>query len=305
MLLSEIYMTSICTVAKNEGPYLTEWIAYHLAIGVSQIVIYDNESTDGTAAILGPLAQFPWLRHVSWPTPSDRSPQLSAFNDYIHNNQDDPHFVALIDLDEFIALPEDCNSIREYLDTRGLNADGIGAVAVNQRVFGSAGELHYKPTNVIKRFQRAADDDYVENAWFKSFVRPSFVDHVPSPHCVKLKIGRYVNCQGKELDTTIIGPGRTPTICNGLRINHYIVKSLEEFRIKQRRGGGAGATPEARAQRYSDDFFFGRDAKINKVSWTFPSDLLSSVTAMEKTLLAVIEQSATTKNATVTIPPSL
>jgi hypothetical protein len=269
---------------------MLEWLAYHLAIGISQIVIYDNESTDDTAQILGRLNHLSWLKYSHWPTLPNRSPQLSAFEHFIDANQSRSDFVALIDLDEFIALPEGCGSVSEYFRLYGLDADGIAAVAVNQRVFGSSGELHYKPTHVIERFQRAAEDEYLENVWFKSFVRPSCVSKVPNPHCVRLKSGRYVNCRNEDLDSTAIAQGRTSAICSGLRINHYIVKSLEEFRIKQHRGGGAGATAEARSQRYSDDFFFGRDAKINKVSWSFPTEVVTKVTAWEESIRSQMQE---------------
>ncbi len=33
-------------IAKNEGPYIREWIEYHRQVGVQKFLIYDNESTD-------------------------------------------------------------------------------------------------------------------------------------------------------------------------------------------------------------------------------------------------------------------
>lgn len=284
--LRDMEKISICTVAKNEGPYLLEWIAYHRALGVSDIAIYDNESSDETASMLEALVAYPWLQVIPWPTLPERSPQLSAFSHYLDANRAKRGYVALIDLDEFIALPPEYLDVPAYFLRNGLNDCSIGAVAANQRVFGSSGHLSYGPTRVIERFEHAAEDEYLENQWFKSFVRPSCVDNLPNPHCARLKEGRYVDSYGGDLDQESIVQGRTGGVCQGLRINHYILKSLEEFRKKQRRGGGAGANAEIRHQRYSDDFFFGRDAVINSVFRSMDRGLLEQVSTVMSELSA-------------------
>jgi hypothetical protein len=280
---------SICTVVRNEGRYLLEWIAYHHTIGIRDIFIYDNESSDHTPQLLSELQKKGYLHYMRWATPPDRSPQLSAFEHYIKANQSECNFVALIDLDEFIVLPEDCRNINEYFFDQNLFRREIGAIAVNQRVFGSSGEINYRPEYVIERFHMTADADYAENCWFKSFSRPSLVSGVPNPHYVRLKAGLYVTAIGQELDEDSIATGKVSAICDGLRINHYIIKSLEEFRAKQQRGGGAGATAEVRSRRYTDGFFFGREVALSKVSWRFPAPLLAEVHAVESQLVADVE----------------
>jgi hypothetical protein len=141
---------------------------------------------------------------------------------------------------------------------------------------------------VIERFTKSALDDYSENKWFKSLVRPSRVcPAMRNSHHVDLRAGRYVDSLGGDLTPDTISGGQTPNIAGGLRLNHYIVKSLGEFRLKQARGGVAGATSAIRAARYSDDFFFGRDEHLNKQVWTFPPPVL------EAFRLAHIEVAAT------------
>lgn len=44
----------IAVIIKNEGPYIEEWVRYHLLVGAGIIYIYDNESTDNTRQILEP-----------------------------------------------------------------------------------------------------------------------------------------------------------------------------------------------------------------------------------------------------------
>ncbi|MET0031932.1 MAG: glycosyltransferase family 2 protein, partial [Limnospira maxima] len=46
-----------CTTAKNESPYLVEWIAYHrFIVGFDEILIYDNDSQDDSLDLLQKLA---------------------------------------------------------------------------------------------------------------------------------------------------------------------------------------------------------------------------------------------------------
>lgn len=45
----------ICTVMRNEAKYVVEWVAFHLIVGASKIVIYDDSSTDGLAAAVAPF----------------------------------------------------------------------------------------------------------------------------------------------------------------------------------------------------------------------------------------------------------
>ena len=55
--LSQIQVLSrpkflLLTAMKNEGPYILEWIAYHMAIGIDHFMIVTNDCTDGTNEIL-------------------------------------------------------------------------------------------------------------------------------------------------------------------------------------------------------------------------------------------------------------
>lgn len=45
-------MIAIGAIFKNEYPYVTEWLAYHKAIGFNKFYIVDNISNDGTSELL-------------------------------------------------------------------------------------------------------------------------------------------------------------------------------------------------------------------------------------------------------------
>lgn len=41
-----------CTRTKDRGRYLPEWVAYHWAMGVDEMNIYDDDSVDDTREVL-------------------------------------------------------------------------------------------------------------------------------------------------------------------------------------------------------------------------------------------------------------
>lgn len=45
---------ALVLIAKNEAPYIKEWLDFHLKQGVSHFIIYDNESTDNFQEVLQP-----------------------------------------------------------------------------------------------------------------------------------------------------------------------------------------------------------------------------------------------------------
>lgn len=38
---------SVCCIAKNEHPFIKEWINHHLLVGAERIIIFDNDSSPG------------------------------------------------------------------------------------------------------------------------------------------------------------------------------------------------------------------------------------------------------------------
>ena len=47
----------IVSLVRNEGAWLPEWIEHHALLGVSRFALYDDGSTDETAAVLAPYVE--------------------------------------------------------------------------------------------------------------------------------------------------------------------------------------------------------------------------------------------------------
>ena len=61
---------AICTLVRDEARALREWLHHHAAVGVSRFFVYDDNSTDATAAVLAPYERIGVVTRVAWPSPA-------------------------------------------------------------------------------------------------------------------------------------------------------------------------------------------------------------------------------------------
>ena len=90
---------AVVAILKDEGPYIKEWLDYHLAAGVEHFYLYNNDSSDDYEKIVAPYVQ------AGLVTSTNISGKLSlfpAYNDAIKRFKFFNRYMAFIDLDEFI-----------------------------------------------------------------------------------------------------------------------------------------------------------------------------------------------------------
>lgn len=231
---------AVCAIAKDEAPYLAEWIDYHLSIGVDRIYLYDNGSTDNTAEILKPYVKKGVVEHIFFP---GHRMQIAAYDDCITRHRLDTRWIAFIDIDEFIVPVADTD-----LPAALLRFTDAAALEINWLNYGSSGLKHYEPQPVMSRFRRHAVRSHPLNRYVKSIVDPRRTVTMTGCHqAATLPGNTTVDTHGERI--TVPYKRREP-LHDILRINHYPVKSLEEFRAKQARGRASG-----RARNVPDDYF--------------------------------------------------
>lgn len=240
---------AVLAIAKNECPYLLEWIAYHRVVGVEHFFVYDDDSDDGTTAILAALHQGRIVTHIRWPSQPDRSRQLTAYADGFARFGERTEWMAVIDLDEFL-VPLRAEGVPQVL----AGFADCGGLAAHWKIFGSAGEDEQRPGLVMDRFRRCAAAEFDAHRHVKSIVKAALVDR-PGIHICYLREGRIVDERRRPVDSASSG------IHDGisheyLQVNHYCTKSREEWQRKWRRGR---AGPSDRSgDRYRPDAFFER-----------------------------------------------
>ena len=234
-----IVKISLITSVKNEGPYILEWLAYHKAIGFEDIFIFENDSSDLTDVLLQRLEMLGEIEFIK-NTNFSGNPQFHSYRQfqkmdaYLRSD-----WVLCYDSDEFF-LPRQHDTVQYFLQDH-FKAD---AIAVNWLNFGTSNQKKWQDIPVTERFRKCAPPSHLSNRFFKSFHRPNgpfkgFGIHRPWPH---VPIESYI-----YTDLTPVEPevqtGKFPKHASNIEIrhmmatvNHYSIKSQEEFERKKLRG---------------------------------------------------------------------
>ncbi|WP_429186007.1 glycosyltransferase family 2 protein [Aeromonas veronii] len=270
-------MFSIGAIFKNEYPFIVEWIAYHMALGINEIYVADNISSDGSSELLYFLDKAKLIKRVDYPTQDGVPPQLGAYSKIL-SMLDKDKWVAFIDADEFIS-PNDYEDGLNKL-TPLLNDKVNGAISLNWAVYGSSHSILPDDGLVIERFVKRATEINPINRHYKSIVRVSDVISTGlTPHAFKI-----------ELDKKFIMPnGVVQNNSDGIsenidwsviRLNHYVIKSRSEFLNKKAARGRATTLQEGLGRNIQ--FFNHHD--LNDVEQHIPYWFLRKVKCQIKAI---------------------
>jgi hypothetical protein len=246
---------SVCGIYWNEAPYLREWIEFHRLVGVEHFFLYDNRSTDNHHEVLAPFVEegFAEVRH--W----DVFPgQLQAYDDCIKRHRDDSHWIAFIDIDEFLfsplgrPVPEIVGEFEEH-----------PAVGAHWCTFGDSGHDTKPPGLVIENYVMRSTE--VNRNWaIKSIVQPArTVSAGNNPHYFEYDDRSFAVNENHEPMTGALGRVvphiHEKPVFERLRLNHYVTKSKEERRAKL-------ARPIAFNGKFKNaEHVMKRDVELNQV----------------------------------------
>jgi hypothetical protein len=215
----------VCAIAKNETPYLEEWINFHRAVGVEHFYIYDNESTIPVSETLQKYLEAGLITVINFP---GLGKQMPAYTDCLNRFGHSSKWIAFIDCDEFI-VTKTYDSVPEVLARYEI----YGGLAVNWIIFGSNGHMTKPGGLLIENYTMGSPKDYVENRHVKAIVQPEFtICAGTNPHHFKHRQGHFsVSESGYR-----VSQAWADNTTNIIQINHYFTKSREEFLIKCARG---------------------------------------------------------------------
>ena len=214
---------TITAIMKNEGPYLKEWLDYHILVGIEKFYLYDNESTDNTKEILKPYIKKGIVDYTYWP---GKAQQIIAYKDSFNKHSDETKWMAVIDLDEFI-VPVYYDTIQEYLKTLPKN---FAQLIMGWVQYGSSGHKTKPDGLVMENYKKHA----LKNWGIKPIVNPRLIVDLTNPHCFKVA-GFTIDENGKKLGRIIQDENRNITT-NKIRCNHYVTKSYEEYINRMNQG---------------------------------------------------------------------
>ena len=254
--------STVCLIAKNEERGILEWIAYQRLIGFDKVMVYDNDSSDSTARIVQrAIANDPSITLTSWPNQPGRRPQLTAYEDALSRCKTD--WIAFFDTDEFL-LPRKHDNVSDYLASFDPAITGI---LLNWLVFGSSGHEKAENRFVIERFTQCASPGHGKNLFTKTIVRPGSVKTM-RVHSAILSDGLYSSSSGKVIEKLVSEAKSESVDHGGAQLNHYLLKSREEYQTKVKRGHASRALDDKAKQHIHDVEEFWRHHDLNDRSET-------------------------------------
>lgn len=255
------------SMMKDEGPYVIEWVAHHLAVGFTDLVVYTNDCSDGTDDLLIRLEELGLAHHRRNVIAEGIRPQPSALN----HAQDEPvvrqsDWVMVFDADEFLSIRYGDGTLDDLIAAaRVQDANGI---VVTWRIFGSGGVVDWSRAPVTEQYLMAApvtwnkgwgvktlftfDADY----WKLGIHRPKMKNrHIDTifPDTVK-----WLNGSGRVMEDYFKFRGwRSITRTVGydwVQLNHYAVKSVDSYAIRKMRGN-----VNNKKDKYNSDYWSLQD----------------------------------------------
>ncbi|CTQ50419.1 glycosyltransferase family 2 protein [Jannaschia donghaensis] len=240
--------TAIVTCMKNEGPFILEWIAYHRAIGVDDFIVYTNDCTDGTDAMMDLLQDHGILAHRENPfrTMVDMKPQHAA----LEAAEAEPimaraAWAICMDVDEFINIHVGGGHLRDLYRAVG----DANMISMTWRLFGNSDLHDFADMPTPARFDRCAPQliRKPHQAWgFKTLFRNTGIYRkmgVHRPKGLKPDLWEqisWVNGSGEPMPKEMLRTGwRSSMETYGydlVTLNHYAVRDAESFLVKRDRG---------------------------------------------------------------------
>ena len=232
---------ALVATAKDEGPYILEWVAHHRLCGFDPIIIYQNDSVDGTDRILAELDRLGIIRYFD--NPAEKNRQAIAYKraGHLPEFRAADYFMSL-DLDELFCGFEPPHSVQALIAMQ----DDFDTMIVNWRNFGSAGLTEFEPALVAERFTRTHPKDEATTklrgyktinrtgSWQRAGAHSPREPLKPEDQMVVINASglRYPEFRRESYRAT------DPKAYANAQVNHYATRELWSFVRKSLKGGG-------------------------------------------------------------------
>lgn len=235
------YYLSVLAMFKNEALVMKEWMDHHIAHGVEHFYFVNDHSEDAVDIVLEPYVKYGYITFFPPPPQDAKFRQTAVYKQIMLSilEKNETHWLAIIDLDEFIYSPSTVD-IREVLKQH----EELSVVGLNWVWFGSNG-YEKQPLSVIQSFTRRADYNlgkYVGlTEHYKVLNIPTNYNHdwqkniINTRHKIHNVEVHTANVEGTMESLSYRRYPRDPP----LLLNHYSVQSREFFLQNKGKRGSA------------------------------------------------------------------
>jgi hypothetical protein len=243
--------TAIMACMRNEALFVTEWVAYHRAIGFDHVLVCTNDCDDGTDQILDRLAALGAVTHIRNDDHGATPPQVAGVARVLARPEVQAcRWLLHIDADEFLNIRDGAGRLPDWLP----RLDAFDATAISWRIFGDSGLAAWPGGLQIARFTRCAGKLGNLSGHQKTMFRPAAfgagIDHMPKQPKGEVALcnaaGRPLNPAALHHPTASDHRRAHGGIINkqrnfrwqGAQINHYATRTPDLFLLKNFRGDG-------------------------------------------------------------------
>ncbi|MEM7269718.1 MAG: glycosyltransferase family 2 protein [Pseudomonadota bacterium] len=237
---------AIAVCVRDEGPFLIEWVAYHRVIGVTDFIFYSNDCVDGTDTLLDHLADRGLAQHFNNPAKGGKY-QIAALRDARTKPAfEDADWKLVIDADEFLNVRVGDGRIEDL-----IAATGADVISAPMAMMANNGVRGFVDEPIIGQFTMRNDQSNwcgEPNIAVKTLTRGGLDmgrmgAHRPFLTEDALSGVKWVDGSGRPVPDDFLNAKkgarlRLPTagaheLCT---LNHYALRSLDSFLVKQARG---------------------------------------------------------------------
>lgn len=233
---------TVITTMKNEAPFILEWVAHYKALGFDNIIICYNNCSDGTARLLRRLRMKGLVRMHKTMIRSGGIQRSALRQAMAYPEAKNADWVFVCDADEFLNIHVGDHTVQDLVAYSGDRPD---LISIPWRNFGSSGLEGVEDLRVTQRFTLAErpyhpelspdTGKFVKSLFtnFSKFKRPGL--HFPIAHDALQKDLRWV-LPGGTLYAENGAPTNNPPLFNVAQVNHYALRSLDNYLVKRDRG---------------------------------------------------------------------
>ena len=223
-----VYLT-LGSILKQEESYIEDFIKYHRAVGVERFVFLDREYYP----LKELLKNYDDVEIIHYPDVPGNI-HMEAWANIIRHTKGKTKWLACIDADQAL-VPVQTDDVREVLK----DYEQFAALYVNWHTFGDSGHQTRLPGSLYERFLMRGKFDDVHNVHVQFICQPDRAAGraASNPHLIVLNNGEtVVNTNKIPIVISCVGLPTLPAYHNKLWIAHYMVKSREEWDIKNAKG---------------------------------------------------------------------
>ena len=164
---------AICAICKQENLYLRDWVSYYYEMGVSNIILYDNNDINGEYPqnVIGDYIHNGFVIYKD--VRGKYRHQVEAYTQCYKEYKTNYDWIGFLDVDEYWYLSPNL-TFEDFFSEERL-PDAIG-LFINWLNFGDNGKLHYENKPVQERFSKPTMPvDFISNNDFANSVCKLFV----------------------------------------------------------------------------------------------------------------------------------